>query len=227
MCAKTQFKVYPYRSFCAFSVSNEMEADTALSFAVKKRFISSKNRKLTCSTVPNLVSIQSVCKYMYPIGWGQIRPRSYLPKQTTLNPHLRLYVCYLFRRVHTLRKITYIIVGSGWVVFLKSFTRPRVKLNWGFSDSRISSVQGLRRFFTPASSRVFSYFLGRFSRHHRTLTFFLITFKRAKKKSSLVFPKYCLTDPSFFYCRNVIQTYCLFFCVRRMRFCQQGSYKII
>jgi hypothetical protein len=41
------------------------------------------------------------CLQVYPIGWGQIRPRSYLPKQTTLNPHLRLYVYYLFRRVHT------------------------------------------------------------------------------------------------------------------------------
>jgi hypothetical protein len=60
---------------------------------------------------------------------------------------------------------------KGSTIFLKSFTRPRVKLNWGLSDSRISSVQGLRRFFTPASSRVFSYFLRRFSRYHRTLTF--------------------------------------------------------
>ncbi len=70
------------------------------------------------------------CSQVYPIGWGQIRPRSYLP------------------------------------------TRPRVKMNWGLSDSRISSVQGLRRFFTPPSSRAFSYFLRRFSRHHRTLTSF-------------------------------------------------------
>ncbi len=127
-------------------------------------------------TVPNLVSIQSVCKYTQ-LDEGKYDLGHICPNRQRLILTWGFTFIIFFEGYTPYEKTTYSIilystVGSGWVVFLKSFTRPRVKLNWGLSDSRISSVQGLRRFFTPTSSRVFSHFLRRFSRHHRTLTSF-------------------------------------------------------